>query len=269
MFTVFGDESADAQKKRVFAVAGLFGNAKDWQEFESEWFERTGGKVFHAADCESDRKEFSGIAHADNLRLYKDLTHILCKSRLLGFCVAIDLAGHRVVFPGVPDDIPYYMCFRDVIRRCAKHAYLSIEQEQVRFVFDSRIESNQNAGMLYDYMANLAEWKYSSVFEEVTFETRHKHIGIQAADLVAREGMKDFDNVLLGNPRPRRRSMQVLVDAHRFGFDFYHGEAFDDFRKRHAADIAKSGADYARWLKAHNIKDGVGARHRYLIETES
>jgi len=52
MLFVFGDES-QSSKQRVFAIAGLLGNADQWAALRIKWSERTGGRVFHDADCES------------------------------------------------------------------------------------------------------------------------------------------------------------------------------------------------------------------------
>jgi hypothetical protein len=102
MYSVCGDESHDQKKERVLAIGGLFGSQEEWDSAESVWLARTGGAIFHAADCESDQGDFAGVPHDKNLRLYKDLTQIIVESRLCGRGVAIDLAGHREYFPDIP-----------------------------------------------------------------------------------------------------------------------------------------------------------------------
>jgi hypothetical protein len=37
VLTVFGDESYDATKSRVFTVSGVLGTDDDWLEAEGEW----------------------------------------------------------------------------------------------------------------------------------------------------------------------------------------------------------------------------------------
>ena len=59
MLSAFGDESFDEGKQRVFAVAALFGNQQTWDALELKWIARTGGVVFHAAECESDMGDFA------------------------------------------------------------------------------------------------------------------------------------------------------------------------------------------------------------------
>jgi hypothetical protein len=53
MLAVSGDESHDDKKQRVFAVAGIMGTQEQWDTLTPIRLARTGGKVFHAADCEA------------------------------------------------------------------------------------------------------------------------------------------------------------------------------------------------------------------------
>lgn len=89
MYTVFGDESSDETGSRVFAVAGVLGNDGDWKSISETWPDRTGGKVFHATECETDQGEFKNNSHSENQALYKDLTQLVCKSNLAGRALAI------------------------------------------------------------------------------------------------------------------------------------------------------------------------------------
>ena len=50
VLSVFGDESADETKQRVFAMSGVFGLESEWLRAESAWTALTKGEVFHAAD---------------------------------------------------------------------------------------------------------------------------------------------------------------------------------------------------------------------------
>ena len=52
ILSVFGDESADETKQRVFAISGVFGLESEWLRAEAAWTALTNGEVFHAADWE-------------------------------------------------------------------------------------------------------------------------------------------------------------------------------------------------------------------------
>jgi hypothetical protein len=62
MLSIFGDESADETKQRVFAVAGLIANEQLWGALEAKWLARTGGIPFHAKDCDSDHNSYANSA---------------------------------------------------------------------------------------------------------------------------------------------------------------------------------------------------------------
>jgi hypothetical protein len=112
LYSVFGDESAEESKERVFAVAGVFGSDSDWRNLGDAWLERTKGRIFHAADCETNQGDYSDRSNTENKDLYKDLTKLVCNSKLMGRGHAIGLAGWHKFFPRQPGDIPYYTCFR-------------------------------------------------------------------------------------------------------------------------------------------------------------
>jgi hypothetical protein len=101
MLSVFGDESNDPTKARVFAVAGLLGDHNQWRSFREQWNTRMSGLVFHAADCESGYGDFRQMPENDRHRLHRDLTGLVAQSGLIGYGYAIDLAGCRTAAPTV------------------------------------------------------------------------------------------------------------------------------------------------------------------------
>src|SRR6202167_3916711 len=151
MVSVFGDDSQDETKQRVFAVAGVIATEKEWDRLEGEKSARTCGIAFHATDCDSDQGAYINSSHAENKNLYRDLTQILAHSDAGGWGVALDLAGHRRFFPGAPHEYCYYRGFTDVVlvmRKLAKQHF----GERVKCTFDNRLESNYSAGRLYTIM---------------------------------------------------------------------------------------------------------------------
>ena len=217
MLQVFGDESHDPKCERVFAAAALFGTEEQWGAVRAQWTDRLDGRVFHASDCETDHGEFVGTDHAENLKLYADLTKILAESKLLGFGSAMDLAAHSEFFAGTPADIPYYRCFRDVVFQCGKWAKWAIPADTAEIYFDQRVESDYNAGVLYGHIASLPDWDCAPFLRTPLKIASRSEVGIQAADLYAREVMKHLDNTVGPVKRPMRRSMEALQKTKRFG----------------------------------------------------
>src|SRR4051812_9188847 len=95
MLNVYGDESADGTKRRVFAVAGIVGAEQCWEQLEASWIIRTEGIPFHAKNCESDRGDYKNRPHAENKALYRDLALMLAASGLGGWAFVIDLAAQQ------------------------------------------------------------------------------------------------------------------------------------------------------------------------------
>src|SRR4051812_13551705 len=106
MLSVFGDESHDPTKERVFAVVGLLGDGNQWTSFRQKWNARLSGLIFHAAECESGYGDFRDMLEDDRHRLHRDLTRMVAESGLIGYGHAIDLAGCRAVAPNVVKDFP-------------------------------------------------------------------------------------------------------------------------------------------------------------------
>jgi hypothetical protein len=184
VLSAFGDESSDASHQRVFAVAALFGEQRQWDDLEIKWRARLpAGVDFHAADCECDQGSFAKFNHQENKALYKDLTHILAKSGVQGYGVAIDLVGQTKFMGPLLPESAYYKCFAEVVLFFTHGAAFYIPREQVKFTFDRRLETQYNATELYDYLSKMPEWEdHEYLHEEIGFASR-KSVGVQAADL--------------------------------------------------------------------------------------
>jgi hypothetical protein len=275
LFSVFGDESHDEGKKRVFAVAGVFGTQKEWDDIGAKWLARTGGTIFHAAECESDAGDFAAVPHTDNLKLYADLTKLIAESPLNGYGVAVDLISQNEVFPpsDLPDDVSYYKCFAEVLLHFAEQTFHKDSNEIAEFTFDRRLETQHNATVLYDYMAIMPEWRFHPYIKgEVGFASR-KVIGIQIADLVVRETMKDLDNQIGPKKRDTRRSFLALEETGCFEFKVYDKSHFEALRKTIDDMESVAGAfsqrGYREWLTQQNIMDNYSSRVRYLTYFEA
>jgi hypothetical protein len=267
MYSVFGDESQDETKQRVFAVSGIFGSREEWDTLADDWRQRTGGRVFHATDCDSDQGEFANIDHKENKKLYKDLITLLANTKMCGYTVTMDLTAYREFFPKAHDPHdPYYLGFHEVIVRFANMAFVSIPQDQVEFTFDIHFEREYNSAELYNYMRHLPEWEGEDlVAEKISFVTRGNP-RIQAADLVAREGMKHMDNRIGPVRRPERLSMLALKKTKRFWFKELERDFFQGLIKRTNLLRDLPGADatkYRDWLESKGLTDNTSNRIQY------
>jgi hypothetical protein len=263
MLSVYGDESADAAKKRVFAVAGVIGTEDLWKELEAKWVVRTGGISFHANDCDTDHGDYANTSHADNKALYRDLAIMLAESGLGGWGFAIDLIAQRRVFPDAPN-IAYYKCFLEVVqamKNCAAN-----NKESVKFTFDMRRESEHNTGLLYGMVMAVPDWN-KHLFSEISFACSRENPRVQVADLFAREAMKALDNKVGPVKRSARKSWLTLYHTGRFHIEAISDGWFEDLKRQMPMlekETGMSVGGYLRWLKENNLQHNTSNLFLYM-----
>lgn len=264
MLLVYGDESMDETKQRVCAVAGLIGSEDQWTAIEWRWTQRTNGVPFHGNHCDSDQGDYASRPHWENKELYRDLTIMLANSGLAGFGQAIDLSAKSKVFPEA-EDLAYYTAFQRVVfamKNFAKNAGGVAE-----FIFDMRMESEHNAGLLYGLLReNEPDWA-PYLASKISFEFAKHNPRIQVADLLAREAMKALDNFVGPVKRPIRKSWQALRETGRFEVDSFSTEWFEDL-KRKLPDLAQKlgidKSDYVQWLRDRNRQHNISNMFHFV-----
>lgn len=266
MLSVFGDDSADETKQRVFAIGAVIAPESVWEKLESRWIDRTKGIPFHATDCDSDKGQYANTSHQENKALYKDLITILAESEARGFGAAVDLAGHREFFPGVLQEMDYHFCFIRVVNFLTRYVGERYPHT-VKFSFDNRIETNFNAALIYSQAMQDETFPYRQhMHDEVSFLCSTKNPRIQIGDLFAREIMKHLDNMVGPVKRPERKSMSALIATNRFGGDFYTRDYFESKLKRWPEIQNKAGftqEDYLNWLIKRNMQDNITNRFMF------
>jgi hypothetical protein len=268
---VYGDESHDERRERVFAVAGLLGDQIDWKTAAERWIERTGGKTFHASQCESEYANHSDRSlHEENLKLYADLTKILAGSNLLGFGAAMGLSGWRSALPPnqPAEEHAYYKCFSDVVIYFGRIGCLSIPRRKVKFIFD-RSYREYNAHQLYTLMRNEPTWPSSECLTDELGSATRETPGIQMADLLVRETMKQLDNEIGPVRRPIRQSMRTLLGSRRCRFEYYMGEYSAKYvasGQQWAEAVGLSNEQYSAWLSHQGLTDTLAHRIRFVVE---
>lgn len=268
VYCTYGDESRDQTKKLVYAVGGLFGHQEQWDNLELAWNERTGGRIFHASDCDSDQGEFRDSSHDENKKLYSDLTQLLARSNIVGHGIAINLPDYRQSFPSDLEHAPYLWGFGEILQISSELAYLSLPSEPVEVIFDRNEEVQFSAAELYAAALDLKRIPTrANLCEKVSFACR-RTVGIQAADLFAREAMKHLENNIGPVRRPSRTSFSVLRDTHRFTvvtldkIDFERAKANYNPKLRQRATMES----YRQWLASKGLQDNLVNRVKHLQE---
>jgi len=136
VYAGYGDECADETKQRVFAVACVSGSTEYWRQFRADWRKITKGRIFHAADCDSDHGEYANTPHSDNKALYANLAKLLGGSRLIGAACVVSIPDYNELLAVKADENPYYLCFLDVVTGQALDTYRTLPQGRIKFTFD-------------------------------------------------------------------------------------------------------------------------------------
>lgn len=252
--SVFGDESSDETKERVFSVSAIVGTDDEWATAESAWRLATKGEVFHAADWE----------HEGRLDDYKAAAVALASSPVAGFAWSMDLAAYREFFTDTLPDVAYYLMFTKAINGVSREWRLWNDRvratpegrdpiiSRVEFTFDHRKQSEGTAGSIYSTFINQPEWRESTLLDtKVSFESR-SNPRIQMADLIAREGMKDLDRFLGPVKYPERKSKIALAAKNHFRFLEFRRDYFEKYAQV-MADLERNDSDfnaesYGKWL---------------------
>jgi len=222
MLEVYADESHDEKQESVFAVSGLLGTEREWDDVEGRWKAVFGDLTFHAADIESDppRGDFEGKSRQECIELMHQAVDILVDSRILGFGCCLDIRDFREIYPGDRMDAPYYFCFQNALLELAEVSTQIIPPEIVNFTFDRNRDYCHNATILFDKFTKVGEWPSSLTLGKISFADKQLEKGLQPADLFAREVFKHRYNQLTSN-RPLRIPLRRLADTKRFRLQFW------------------------------------------------
>jgi hypothetical protein len=265
VYCAYGDESRDETGDRVYVVAAVFGHKDEWNAITEPWRARLEGKVFHASDCECGHGEFEGIEKAERLSLYRALTKLLASSPLLGHSVAINVAEYRAAFPNEFEDAPYLWAFGDVLQSVADLTSVAIPSGNLEEVtFDQNEEIEHNASLLYDFFRRQKPHG-EFLADKVSFACR-RTVGIQIADLVAREGMKRLDQIITGTPPYVRGSFNALNASKRFAFITVGQKEFID-KKAQLEQMQVPNSDlesYRRWIDEKRLQDCLTNRIEHM-----
>lgn len=266
MYCTYGDESRDETGKRVYAVVGVWGHQDDWDAIETPWKDRLGGRVFHAHKCEFGHEEFQDLKPGEGRAIIQDLTTLVVNSKLCGWGTAINVAEYRESFPYDFEDAPYLWGFGDVLRHVTELTSVALPREPVTGVtFDHNEPIEYNATLVYEWM-RVSKKLGCHLADKLSFACR-RTVGIQIADLFAREVMKNFDHRLSGSGRLTRVSFRKLHETRRFISVNVGRSDFEDRKRQLVAGKYRNDASlaaYHRWLEVNRLKDCLTNRIEHM-----
>ena len=207
MQDVFLDESSDDRRKRYFSVGGFVGNDEQWTSLELQWISRTRDlkRPFHFTDCECQHEEFTKWSKPECDRLIADLVSIARQCKIGGAGVFAPVPDLASVLGLAEDYDGQIFCLKCVFIHVANLA----EQHKIdlRFWLEENPATDGRARRAYGDLKSVKQWKAAR--RMCSFEIMSKKvIGLQAADLMARETFKFADN--MGSGRDVRKPLLRL-----------------------------------------------------------
>jgi len=271
MLAIYGDDSTDGNKVRVYAFAGVAGTQEEWDYFSIDWLTRTEGIPFHATDCEAGKGAYEKMPYEERMKLSRDLTRMLVGSKLFGCGTAIDLKAFRHHFKQTSKDDGYFYCFLPVVVHFFYQTRFSVPPRKAQFSFDQNPNTRGNAAYLYDkYLSKHKEYAdmQSLIDKDMAFADSDS-VGIQVADLFVYEVMREMMANLEGKVG-RRPQFELLDQCGRFEIKRFHAVYWHEYSKKHKDVLASTNAKYDEWRMKHNIKtDNHQNQIRYLIYAEN
>lgn len=184
---------------------------------------------------------------------------MLASSKLIGRAVSIDLIAQRNIFSQAPD-IAYYKAFAELLE--AVQGLCLYFRQPAKLKFDISARDEYNAGSIYQQFRDNCPEIFDLFASEIIFGRAKECPRLQAADMLAFEGMKALDNVIGPKKRPERKSWKALAAGDRFQVHCYSREYFEDLWQKMPELNEKMGYsedDYWRWLKEKNRQPSISS----------
>jgi hypothetical protein len=111
------------------------------------------------------------------------------------FGIVVPIQEYCAVFPNAKKFDPYLLAFRHMVANMAivgEQAEALGRQDEIFIVIESG-PTNARVTEIFDQFVAMKEWRNSKYLQGLSFNTKH-HLGLQGADLVARETFKFVDN---------------------------------------------------------------------------
>lgn len=200
MLFSYYDDSADPRHERYFAVGGLIGGERQWTALHVPWAVATVNLTdpFRSTECECQQKQFATWTKPQCNELMDRLVTIILELKLHGYASVVPIADYKAVFPNAVEYDAYYLAVRHTIINMAHLGQIHKDQwgiEGMSCWFEDSQATSKTTRRIYRELREVKTWDSVQslapcpIFEDKTLRP------LQAADLVAREAFKHFDNL--------------------------------------------------------------------------
>jgi hypothetical protein len=235
MLLSYFDDSSDAKHQRFFAAGGLVGVESQWNDLYVPWAVATIDlkEPFRSTDCESQHGQFKGWNKAACDQLMNKLVTIIDDLELHGFASIVPIADYQAVFPKSGEYDPYYLAVRHTIINMAEighHGAQEVANVGMDCWFEESAATSGTTLRLYQELRAVSSWPQAKSLTGIHFGNKQLR-PLQAADLVAREAFKYFDNQ---GSRPTRIPLKRI--GNRCAFIVWRREHLEYLRENGGPD---------------------------------
>lgn len=219
MLWAYLDDSSDDKRERFCAAGGFYTVDSRWKKLEADWRSITVGleEPFHSTDCECGHGQFARWAKPARDSLMAELCNIVRYHDLGAFGACVSVPEYKAVFPSAGKHDAYLFCLglcfaniavvneisNDIIRRRG----VPLGPQDVHFWVEESRDTAARATQVYKSLRSLASWRPSHRMAGIAHLGKET-IGLQTADLVAREVYKFYNNQ---GVRPIRKPVITLA----------------------------------------------------------
>lgn len=217
-WSVFFDES-ESKDPWLFCVAGYIFERDTCNAMEAPWtalLEEFGVPFFHMVDCAHGAKSFKVLSRESRITLQTKIFDLVKAHMKMGLCVSFDMRNcdllAQINFPGIskgPVD-HYTLCCYWCISEVARQAHLERMHGDITYFFEAGALHQRFAAALLADVFRSRRYRYGGHH----FVTKTASAGIQAADILAWQWLKDRKRELHRQPM-RRDLASLLQQPHR------------------------------------------------------
>lgn len=227
-YTAYFDESGTHGGSHMLVVSGYVASDEQWQGFEQEWNDalaNAGLTHFHMKDFAHSLNEFKDWKGDEERRVkfIRQLIEIIRKNTRRSISSAVRLQDYkrlnetyRLQESYSPYSICILGCLASISRWHSEHSYI----EPVALVLEDGVTHKGEFQRFYS----------PTNFHSVAFAKKHDHAGLQAADFVAWEHLKAYNQFESGAFKRYRNSFRALYSM-PYDWGIFTGNELERFCK--------------------------------------
>lgn len=225
----------DDEAEGVAAIAGYLATVRTWdEEFSPAWSQAIENaphtiREFKASDCRQQQGEFEDWTREECDDLTKKLISIIVDDSynepFMGFGCAVEMpTAESTEWRRKLQDFALMLCVSAVLKPVFGAAEALTGSDAVHLVFDRQPKLQGHIWSAFDRLEDALDDDAAARIRSPQFEKSHHLEPLQAADILAYETRKEFEEKHSENPRSVSKALRVLVDGRAHFARYYKRE---------------------------------------------